>query len=93
MHILELVHSEGREAMVSTVTTATVTTVTTVAIAGSLALIGIFTLLALLIQKELITSLKGRLAHALGRTLNIGIVPLLIAFVLIVAVKVASALK
>lgn len=79
--------------MISTVTTATVTTVTTVAIAGSLALIGICTLLALLIQKELITSIRGRLARALSRALNIGIVPLLIAFAMILAVKVASALK
>ena len=79
--------------MISTVTTATVTTVTTVAIAGSLALIGICTLLALSIQKELITSIRGRLARALSRALNIGIVPLLIAFAMILAVKVASALK
>ena len=79
--------------MVSTVTTATVATVTTVAIAGSLALIGIFTLLALLIQKELVTSARGRFALALRRALNLGIVPLVIAFVLIVAVRVAEALK
>jgi hypothetical protein len=79
--------------MVSTVTTATVTTVTTIAIAGSLALIGICTLLALLIQKELSTTARGRFARALGRALNIGIVPLLMAFALIVAVKVAQALK
>ena len=79
--------------MVSTVTTATVATVTTVALAGSLALIGIFTLLALLIQKELVTAARGRFARALGRALNIGIVPLLIVFILAVAVKVVDALK
>jgi hypothetical protein len=77
--------------MVSTVTTATVVTVTT--IASSLALIGICTLLALLIQKELIAGSKGRFAHALGRVLNMGIIPLLIAFILIVAVKAIDALK
>ena len=79
--------------MVSTVTTATVAAVTTVAIAGSLALIGIFTLLALLVQKELTTSARGRFARALSRALNISTVPLLMAFLLIVAVKVAQALK
>jgi hypothetical protein len=79
--------------MVSTVTTATVTAVTTVAIAGSLALIVILTLLTLLVQKEMAMAVKGRFARALGRALNIGIVPLLLAFVLIVAVKVAQALK
>jgi len=79
--------------MVSTVTTSTVTTVTTVAIAGSLALIGICTLLALLVQKELTTATEGRFARALSKALNIGIIPLLISFVLIVAVKVAEALR
>jgi hypothetical protein len=79
--------------MVSTVTTSTVAAVTTVALAGSLALIVILTLLALLVQKELSTGVKGRFATALGRALNIGIVPLLVAFVLIVAAKVAQALK
>jgi len=79
--------------MVSTVTTTTVSTVTTVTIAGSLALVSILTLLALLIQKELTTAGEGRLAHALGRALNIGIVPLLMGFALIVAVRVAEVLK
>jgi len=79
--------------MVSTVTTSTVVTVTTVAIAGSLALIGICTLLALLIQKELSTATEGRFGRALGQALSIGIVPLLITFALIVAVKVADVLK
>lgn len=79
--------------MVSTVTTSTVVTVTTVAIAGSLALIGICTLLALLIQKELSTATEGRFGRALGQALSIGIVPLLITFALIVAVKIAEVLK
>jgi hypothetical protein len=79
--------------MISTVTTSTVSTVTTVAFAGSLALIGICTLLGLLIQKELTTSTKGRFARALGRALPIGIIPLLIGFGVIVAVKVAEALQ
>jgi len=79
--------------MVSTVTTSTVTTVTTVAIAGSLAVIGICTLLTLLVQKELTTATDNRFARALSRALNIGIIPLLLSFALIVAVKVAEALR
>ncbi len=78
--------------MISTVTTSTVSTVTTVAIAGSLAVIGICTLLALLIQKELVTTTEGRYARvtrALSQALRIGIVPLLIGFAMIVAFKVA----
>lgn len=79
--------------MISTVTTTTVSTVTSLALAGSLALVCIITLVALLIQKELMTSAEGRLARVLSRALNIGIVPLLITFVLIVAVRMAEALK
>jgi hypothetical protein len=79
--------------MISTVTTSTVSTVTSVAFAGTLAVIGICTLLGLLIQKELATSAEGRFARALGRALHIGIVPLLIGFGVIVVVKVTEALK
>jgi hypothetical protein len=79
--------------MVSTVTTSTIATITSTAIAGSLVLIGVCTLLALLIQKELTTATKSRFARALNQALNIGIVPLLVAFVLIVAVKIAEALQ
>jgi hypothetical protein len=71
--------------MVSTVTTSTVSTVTTIAVAGSLTLIGILTVLALFVQRGVATNARGRLAYAFGRALRIGIVPLLIAFVLIVA--------
>jgi hypothetical protein len=79
--------------MISTVTTSTVSTVTTAALAGSVALIGILVLLSLLIQKELTTSgANGRL-QKWGQRLNIAIVPLLIAFVLIVAFKIVEVLQ
>lgn len=79
--------------MISTVTTSTISTVTSVAIAGSLAVIGVCTLLGLLIQKELTASMRSRFACALGRALPVGIVPLLMGFLVIVAVKVAEALR
>ena len=79
--------------MVSTVTTTTVSTVTTITLAGSLALVTILTLLALLIQKELTTASRKRQALAFGRILNIGIIPLLVVFAFIVAVKVVQALQ
>jgi hypothetical protein len=79
--------------MISTVTTSTVSTVTTVALAGSLAVVGVSMLLVLLIQKELTTVSKERFAQALGRALNIGIVPLLIGFILIVVVQIAAVLR
>jgi hypothetical protein len=79
--------------MISTVTTTTVSTVTTLALAGSLALICALTLVVMLIQKELTTAAESRLSRTLGRALNVGIVPLLIAFVLIVVVRVIETLK
>jgi hypothetical protein len=47
----------------------------------------------LLIQKELVTAATGPRAKALGRILNMAIVPLLMAFALIVVVKVAEVLR
>jgi hypothetical protein len=79
--------------MISTVTTSTVSTVTTTALAGSVALIGVLVLFVLLFQKEVSTaSDQGRL-HKLGRALTIGIIPLLIAFALIVLSRVTDILK
>ncbi len=80
-------------AMISTVTTSTVSTVTTAALAGSVALIGILVLLTLLIQKELTTSGEHGHLQKWGQRLNVAIVPLLIAFVLIVTFKVVEVLK
>lgn len=76
--------------MISTVTTSTVSTVT---VAGSIAIVGIFVLMALLIQKELTSASSDERANALSKLLNVGIVPLLIAFVLIVLFKIADVLK
>ena len=79
--------------MVSTVTTTTVSTVTTVVMAGSLGMVAVITLLILLIQKELITVSEGPRTKVLVRALNIAIVPLLMAFGLTMAVKVAEVLR
>lgn len=76
--------------MVSTVTTSTVMTVTTVAVASSLALIAIMTLFTLLVQKEIAATARERWAHALDRALNIGIIPLLLAFLTLVALRIAE---
>ena len=76
--------------MISTVTTSTVTTVTTAAIAGSVALIGLLVLFVLLIQKEVTTVSTDKRFQMLRRALNVGIIPLLIAFIAIVATKVAE---
>ena len=78
--------------MISTVTTTTVTTITSIVTAGSLAVVGILMLLVLLIQKELASSSDSRFAVTLRRFLNVAIVPLLLGFIYIVAVKVIEAL-
>ena len=77
--------------MISTVTVSTVSTVTNAMFAGSLALIGIAILLIFLVQKELAT-VAGDRFHNMARILNIGIIPLLFAFILIVASKVLAVL-
>ena len=79
--------------MISTVTTSTVTTVTTAAIAGSVALIGILILFGLLVQKEVTTASNENRLKKLGKALNIAIIPLLIAFILIVIFRVSEVLR
>jgi len=79
--------------MISTVTTSTVSTVTTAALAGSVALIGILLLLVLWLQKELSSAATGPRYKALSKAPNIGIVPLLIAFFVVVITRVAAILR
>ena len=75
--------------MISTVTTTSVATITSIATAGSLAVVGI---LMLLVQKDLASAPDSRYARALSRIVNVAIVPLLLGFAYIVAVKVIEAL-
>jgi hypothetical protein len=79
--------------MISTVTTSTVSTITTSAIAGSVALIGIFVLLVLLTQKELANAAAGARFKTLTKVLNIGIIPLLIAFVMVVISRLLEIIR
>ncbi len=79
--------------MISTVTTSTVSTIATATIAGSVALIGILVFFALLLQKEVAATASGSRMKKLGQVLNVGILPLLIAFILIVATKVIDILR
>ena len=79
--------------MISTVTTSTISTITTAALAGSVALIAILVLLSLLIQKELTISSTSSRLQKVGRTLNIGLAPLLVVFFVLVVVKVMEVLQ
>jgi len=78
--------------MTTTVTTVTVSTVTVMGVAAALGLITTLTLIALLVTKEITTAIPGRDGIRWARTLNIGVVPLLVAFAVIVAVKLAEVL-
>ncbi len=66
--------------MITTVTTTTVTTIATVT-SISLAGAAIFTLLALLILKEIVSGIKNNGKYLqLSKALNVAILPLLIVF-------------
>jgi hypothetical protein len=72
--------------MISTVTTSTVSTIN---LAGPLILIGVMVLFALLVQKEVVSVSVQRRASKLNWILNIGIIPLLIAFFLVLFSRVS----
>lgn len=78
--------------MTTTVTTVTISTVTVMGVAAALGLITILTLVALLISKEIATVVPGERGLRWSKTLNIGVVPLVVAFGVIVAVKLAEVL-
>jgi hypothetical protein len=74
--------------MISTLTTSTDFTLT-----ASLGLIVILVLVALLVMKEISSTEDAARQKRLNATINIGLVPLLIVFILIVAVRLMQALK
>ena len=78
--------------MISTVTTSTVTTVSLTAFGTSLAVIGVIFLLNLLVQKELVSCKNSKRAQLLGKALHIGIVPLLLAFLMLIAHRMIEVL-
>ena len=80
--------------MVTTVTTTTVTTVTTVAALGLTAAIGIaavVSLIAFLTTKELADARSSSTSFRIAKFASVGIVPLVVAFAVMVAVEIAKA--
>jgi len=73
--------------MISTVTT-TVTTVATLAMGATLGALAALLLILLLSAKEVSTADTRQRLVAFGRSLDVGILPLLMVFALIVAFKV-----
>lgn len=76
--------------MISTVTT--VTTVATLAMCATLGAFASALLIFLLATKEIVTADARRSFKAFGRSLDIGILPLLLPFALIVFLKVLEIL-
>ncbi|MFC1936730.1 hypothetical protein ACFLYP_03595 [Chloroflexota bacterium] len=80
--------------MISTVvTTSTVSTVTATAITGSLALVGVFLLLALLIQKDATSAGEDKRTKRFNQALNIALPPLLVAFIVVAIVKISELIR
>ncbi len=79
--------------MITTVTT--VTTVTAIATLGLTTVIGIAAVIALIVfltSRELADAGNSRISWRIARFASVGILPLVIAFAAIVAVKIAEAL-
>ncbi|MBI4302907.1 MAG: hypothetical protein HY665_01005 [Chloroflexi bacterium] len=80
--------------MVSTVTTSTVSTVSTVSttsvmqMSATFGLMVIILLIAFLAAKELVGARRGQRRDAIARSLNVGIVPFILVFSLIMAVNI-----
>jgi hypothetical protein len=78
--------------MISTVvTTSTVSIATT--LTGSLTIIGVVLLIAILIQKELVNSEEKPIYKRINQVLNIALPPLLLSFIALVAVRVFEVIK
>jgi len=76
--------------MISTVTTSTVTTMT--GFGMTLGLVAVIALIAFLGVRELATASEGGTQRLLAKSLDIGIVPLIIAFAMIIAMEMVEIL-
>ena len=81
--------------MITTVTTSTITTVTAIAAIGLTAVVSIVAVVSLicfLTTKELASAGSSSTSLRISRFVSIGILPLVMAFAVIVAVKIAEVL-
>ncbi len=79
--------------MISTVTTVTTTVTTTSVIAGTNAMMGLIAgliLLALLVTRELTRTAQNKFSRNLADFITVGAVPLVLIFVIIIAMKVVQ---
>lgn len=79
--------------MISTVVTSTVTTVTALGVSAALGVGALILAIIFLITKELTAQAKeGSRARRLSKFINVGIVPLMMVFLVIVSIKIMQAL-
>ena len=81
--------------MISTVTVTTISTITTIAALGMVAALSMaatVTLIAFLATKELVSTRGDGSSQRIGRFLNVGIIPLLMTFIAVVAITIAQVL-
>jgi hypothetical protein len=72
--------------MTTTVST-TIASSTVLGLGATIALVVVLLLIGFLVSKEIVTAVSEARARAVGRVLNVGAVPLLIVFTVIIATK------
>ena len=81
--------------MITTITTSTITTVTTIAAMGltaTISIVAIVTLIAFLTTKELASASLSTSSQLIARFFSVGILPLVMVFAAVVAVKITEVL-
>jgi hypothetical protein len=73
--------------MTTTVTTTTIASSTVLGLGATIALVVVLLLIGFLVAKEIVTTVSEARARSVGRVLNVGAVPLLIVFAVIIATK------
>lgn len=82
-----------RGIMISTVTTSTVSSITSVTLIGTLGAISVVLLFTLLIHKELLNASNDGRMLRLKQAINIALWPLIVVFIITVAVKIFEILS
>ena len=91
-YLLVLLYTIEGEELVATVTVSTITIIAASSFAAAAGIIVTLFLIGFLASKELLGATSGSKRKLVGKYLNISIIPLLIGFSIIVALKVAEIL-
>ena len=78
--------------MVTTITTSTVTTIAAMGLTATISIAAVVALIGFLTTKELVSASLSRSSQLMARFFSVGILPMVMAFAVIVAVKIAEIL-